>query len=146
SEFMKVFQVSAGAGLIMWVLYVAIEPFARRFWPDSLLGSSRLLSGHVRDPRVGRDVLIGVLFGVAILLTHLARLLLPGVLGYPAVMPIVGRELGVLTRAPAVITVWGDALLNSPASAFFAVMAFVALQLLLRRRWVAIVLGTALIA
>jgi hypothetical protein len=146
SAFMKVFQVAAGAGLIMWVLYVAIEPFARRFWPDSLLGWSRLLSGHIRDPRVGRDVLIGALFGVAILLMRLARLLLPGVLGYPAVMPITGGELGVLTRAPAVISVWGDALLNSPAAAFFAVMAFVILRLLLRREWLAIVLGTALVA
>ena len=144
-SFMKVFQVAAGAGLIMWVLYVAIEPFARRFWPDSLLGWSRLLSGHVRDSRVGRDVLIGVLFGVAILLMRLARLLLPGVLGYPGVMPITGRELGVLTRAPAVITVWGDALLNSPATAFFAVMLFVILQLFLRRRWLAIAIGTAVI-
>jgi eukaryotic-like serine/threonine-protein kinase len=146
SSFVKVFQVAAGAGLINWVLYVAIEPFARRFWPDSLLGSSRLLSGHIRDPRVGRDVLIGVLFGVAILLLRLARLLLPGVLGYPAVMPITGTTLGVLTRAPAVISVWGDALLNAPAAAFFAVMVFVILRLLLRRQWLAIVLGTVVVA
>jgi len=144
--FIRVFQVAAGAGLIMWVLYVAIEPFARRFWPDSLLGWSRLLGGYIRDPRVGRDVLIGAAFGVAILLTRLVRLLLPAALGYPAVMPITGTDVGVLTRATAVTTVWGDALLNSPAAAFFAVMVFVMLQLLLRRRWLAIVLGTAVIA
>jgi hypothetical protein len=144
--FVKVFQVGAGAGLIMWVLYVAIEPFARRFWPDSLLGWTRLVSGYIRDPRVGRDLLIGCLFGVAILLAHLARLLLPGALGYAAVMPLSGREVSVLTRATAVIGVWDDAVLNSPAAAFFAVMVFVVLRLLLKRRWLAIVLGTAIVA
>ena len=30
----------------VWVLYVAIEPYARRFWPDGLLGWTRL---HVRS-------------------------------------------------------------------------------------------------
>jgi Protein kinase domain len=144
--FIKVFQVAAGAGLIMWVLYVAIEPFARRFWPDRLLGWSRLVSGYIRDPRVGRDVLIGVLFGVTILLVRLARLLLPAALGYPAVMPITGTEVGVMSRTMAVIGVWCDALLNSPATAFFAVMIFVALRLMLRRRWLAIVLATAIVA
>src|SRR5262249_54746569 len=49
-------------GVIVWLLYLGIEPYARRFWPDGLLGWTRLLSGHVRDTRVGRDVLIGLVF------------------------------------------------------------------------------------
>ena len=49
--------------VMMWAFYVALEPYVRRFWPDSLLGWSRIVAGHVRDPRVGRDVLTGVVFG-----------------------------------------------------------------------------------
>ena len=47
-------------GGMMWIYYLAIEPYARRFWPDALLGWTRLLSGHIRDPRVGRELLIGL--------------------------------------------------------------------------------------
>ena len=49
-------------GVMLWVVYIALEPYVRKFWPDSLLGWSRLLAGHIRDPRVGRDVLIGTDF------------------------------------------------------------------------------------
>jgi hypothetical protein len=35
------------------IIYLALEPYVRRFWPDSLLGWSRLVAGHIRDPRVG---------------------------------------------------------------------------------------------
>src|SRR5262249_5119433 len=51
-------------GVALWIVYAALEPYARRFWPEMLLGWSRLLSGRIRDPRVGRDVLLGVVFGV----------------------------------------------------------------------------------
>ena len=39
---------------------MALEPFIRRHWPQALVSWARLLQGGFRDPRVGRDVLIGV--------------------------------------------------------------------------------------
>jgi hypothetical protein len=51
------------AGLV-WLAYLGIEPWLRRHWPTSLISWSRLLGGSVRDPLVGRDVMIGVAFGV----------------------------------------------------------------------------------
>jgi len=47
------------------VLYLAIEPFVRRHWPHAIISWTRLLTGKIRDPLVGRDVMIGVLLGVA---------------------------------------------------------------------------------
>ena len=47
----------------LWVLYIAMEPFVRRRWPATLISWSRLLAGGFRDPLVGRDVLVGCLFG-----------------------------------------------------------------------------------
>jgi eukaryotic-like serine/threonine-protein kinase len=44
-----------------WLLYIALEPLMRRLSPELMIGWSRLLAGHVRDPLVGRDVLVGTL-------------------------------------------------------------------------------------
>jgi hypothetical protein len=54
--------------VLFWAIYLAIEPFVRRHWPQTLLSWTRLLSGRVRDPIVGRDVLVGATLGVAIAL------------------------------------------------------------------------------
>jgi serine/threonine-protein kinase len=47
-----------------WVLYMALEPYVRRRWPQSLISWSRLLGGGVRDPLVGGHLLIGFSLGV----------------------------------------------------------------------------------
>jgi serine/threonine-protein kinase len=50
---------------VMWLLYMALEPWVRRRWPQTLIAWSRLLSGQFRDPLVGRDILFGVMLGIA---------------------------------------------------------------------------------
>ena len=47
-------------GVFFWAIYLALEPFVRRHWPQTLVSWTTLLSGRVRDPVVGRDVLFGV--------------------------------------------------------------------------------------
>jgi hypothetical protein len=56
--------VAAYGALLFWVLYVAIEPYVRRKWPQVLVSWTRLLSGEWRDPLVARDMLVGVAFGI----------------------------------------------------------------------------------
>jgi hypothetical protein len=56
-------------GVILWTVYLALEPYVRRHWPRTLISWSRLLAGQWRDPIVGRDVLIGAALGVAWTLT-----------------------------------------------------------------------------
>jgi serine/threonine-protein kinase len=51
---------------IFWLLYLALEPYVRRRWPDTIISWSRVLSGSLRDPLVGRDLFAGVLFGIGI--------------------------------------------------------------------------------
>jgi serine/threonine-protein kinase len=46
------------------ITYVAFEPYIRRFWPKLLISWNRLLTGRIRDPSVGRDVLVGAAVGV----------------------------------------------------------------------------------
>jgi predicted Ser/Thr protein kinase len=52
----------------IWMLYLALEPFVRRHWPQAIISWSRLMAGRLRDPQVGRDVLWGVMLGVVWLL------------------------------------------------------------------------------
>ena len=51
------------AAAILWLIYMALEPFLRRRVPELLVGWARVLDGRVRDPLVGRQVLIGVTVG-----------------------------------------------------------------------------------
>ena len=46
-----------------WLIYISLEPYVRRRMPELLIGWTRLLDGRWRDPRVGRDVLVGALAG-----------------------------------------------------------------------------------
>lgn len=52
---------AVGIGL----LYLALEPWARRIWPETLVASSRALQGRLGDPVIGRSLAIGTLFGLA---------------------------------------------------------------------------------
>jgi len=65
----------------LWLLYVALEPQLRRLWPATIVSWSRVLSGALRDPLVGRDVLFGCLAGAAILVLSRIEVLLPSWLG-----------------------------------------------------------------
>jgi len=49
----------------MWLLYIALEPYVRRNWPQTIISWTRLVSGKVRDPLVGRDIVSGVLLGLS---------------------------------------------------------------------------------
>jgi serine/threonine-protein kinase len=82
----------------LYLLYLGLEPFVRRAWPSMLLGWSRLLSGRIRDPLVGRDVLVGVGCGAVLALLELMTTVLPPKLGLPEPQPH-ATEFGVLMGA-----------------------------------------------
>jgi len=50
----------------MWFAYMALEPYVRRLWPRMLVSWTRLITGRLRDPLVGRDLTVGSLFGALI--------------------------------------------------------------------------------
>jgi Protein kinase domain len=74
--------------IFVWLVYVALEPFARRHWPHMLISWTRFLGGAFRDPRVGRDLLIASAAGVLIALISGPLLrIVPAWLGSPPVRP-----------------------------------------------------------
>jgi len=52
---------------------MALEPYVRKLWPQTIISWTRLVSGRVRDPLVGRDVLYGVILGLAWVLIYETR-------------------------------------------------------------------------
>ena len=72
---------------LVGIMYLALEPFLRRRWPERVISWSRLLSGDFRDPLVGRDILIGAFLGcIGLMLLYLGDLL-PRWLGWPPNIP-----------------------------------------------------------
>jgi len=53
---------------LIWLLYIGLEPYVRRRWPNSIISWSRVLAGQFHDPLVGRDILTGVALGVGVTL------------------------------------------------------------------------------
>jgi hypothetical protein len=77
-----------------WVLYVALEPYVRRHWPQTIISWSRLLAGRLRDPLAGRDILFGVLFGLVWTLLYHVLFRLQGALGAPPTLASTDFLLG----------------------------------------------------
>jgi Protein kinase domain len=69
--------------VLFWILYIALEPFVRRRWPQILVTWTRLLSGDWHDPLVGRDLLIGCAAGIAVILCIQSAIVAPAWFGHP---------------------------------------------------------------
>jgi tRNA A-37 threonylcarbamoyl transferase component Bud32 len=123
-----------------WVLYLAIEPYVRRFWPHSIISWSRLVAGNVRDPLVGRDILFGVMLGTAWILifrvTHIFLLRLGASPDFAQTEYLIGgrQALGAW---------WGQIPVSVLATLeFFFVL--LGLKVTLRRNWLAAAVFVAL--
>jgi hypothetical protein len=61
------FAIVTGLGLVqatfLFFLYLGVEPLVRKHTPELMIGWARVLQGRFHDPRVGRDVLVGAVFG-----------------------------------------------------------------------------------
>jgi serine/threonine-protein kinase len=117
-------------GLVVALAYLAVEPAVRRRWPWRLTGWARVLAGRLRDPLVGRDLLVGLLGGVAVLGLGTATRVVPALLGLPGPAPGFSR-FGL--PAPRLILLLAPLESAGAALPFFA-LAFV-FTLVLRRDW-----------
>ncbi len=79
---------SLPAGLLVGVVYLALEPYFRRRYPELLVSWTRLLSGRLRDPLVGRDHLWGVLAGLFVCLVVSVENLPPALFAAPGQTPL----------------------------------------------------------
>jgi Protein kinase domain len=146
SEVLIFLMVVAGALLqsfFVVALYVALEPFVRRREPQILVSWSRLLAGKLRDPLVGRDLLIGLAYGVALLLIESSdNVILPLFRRLPPQPGSISTDslLGVRHALSIIILVVLSQLLYS----FCVFFVLFVLQRFLRKAWLAIIVVAAI--
>jgi uncharacterized membrane protein (DUF441 family) len=117
------------AGLL-WTLYVALEPYVRRYWPQSIISWSRLLSGGIRDPLVGGQLLAGIAVGVSAALLSLVQQLLLAHYDSPSLDSVLDAR-----------RMMGESLSLLIGPLGFAMGCFLLLfllRVLLRRQWLAV--------
>jgi hypothetical protein len=131
---------SLWAAATLWVMYIALEPYVRRFWPSTLVSWSRLMAGRFRDPQVGRDILVGCVLGAVVTLLERVHTLLFPVLGHgpsPLLMPRLADLEGVRQLLAAV----GSIAFNAPFNALWVTFFMVLLLLIFRRVWLTWIVG-----
>lgn len=127
---------------VTWMLYLALEPWVRRRWPQAMISWSRALSGQFRDPLVGRDLLFGVMLGVVWILIFQIGAIRMTLLGAAPVLDSTeylagGREA------------LGEWLTRIPQAIIFTLLFFfllLGLKMLLRKDWLAAIAFVAVYA
>jgi serine/threonine-protein kinase len=119
----------------VFVLYLALEPYVRRRWPQTIVSWTRLLGGGLRDPLVGRDVLIGLasggLFSVLVMLAERV----PGWLGAAPPRPLFNVD--VLSGARPALSAILDSQIGWAGFGMGILLLLVFLRFMLRRAWLA---------
>jgi len=139
-EISRIFA-AIGRGLfeagLLWVTYLGLEPYVRRYSPDSILGWTKLVSGHWRDPRVGVDLMVGVSAGLAMTLLYAVHNLLPPLAGFLEPMPLVSSEAS-MNGVRHILSGITSELTNAVNSGMLGVAGVVGFVLLLRYRVLAV--------
>jgi len=125
--------------------YLALEPYVRKWRPDTLITWNRLIRGQVRDPVVGQSVLVGVLAGVVVQLIASAGVIFGShrQIAFVA-QPVLGIGPGPFDLRPLMGPI--SALGQVSAEGFLALVGFIACPMLffalrsvLRSDWAAAV-------
>ena len=125
-------------GVLLWTVYLALEPFVRRHWPRVLVSWTNVLTGRASDAVVGRDALIGVALGVwfALLFRAIALINGDGPVNFPGEVELL---LGLRSTIGIVLQ---EALYAIRNVLFYFFILFV-LRMMLRTQWAAVIAFTA---
>jgi serine/threonine-protein kinase len=135
-------SLGVGAGLGVWVMYVAVEPYVRRLWPQSIISWTRLVHGRIYDHLVGQSLLAGALTGAFSLpLTYLTRLA-PRWLGFAPAQPHYSRriEAGMLDGPRQALGHMIESGLQGVQWAMLMLVGVVLVKMLVRKTWLALLL------
>jgi serine/threonine-protein kinase len=133
------------AGMV-WLMYIALEPFVRRRWPEALISWNRVLAGRFRDPLVGRHILFGAAIGIGIALWFGLMHFAPELLDLPRAQPPPKPGLGDLRGASWII---GDLFQNLREVIYIPMILMILLvlgRIAIRRQWLAVAVMAAIMA
>jgi hypothetical protein len=125
-------------GVLMWTVYLALEPFVRRHWPRVLVSWTNVLTGHASDAVVGRDALIGVALGVwfALVFRAIAAINGDGPVNFPGEIELL---LGLRNTSSVVL----EEALYAIRNVLMYFFILFALRMMLRSQWAAMIAFTA---
>ncbi len=135
---MEITLLARGAGMVMlvagliWLFYLALEPYVRRLRPWTLISWARLLGGGWRDAVVGRDSLIGMVWGAVLAAAFFAAQRVPVLLGRPAPLPNSG-EVDALARTTRLVADVVSLPISSTLLGLGCLLLFLVLRFLTRR-------------
>ncbi len=130
---------------VLWIFYLAIEPYVRRTRPHTLISWTRLLNGGGRDALVGRDALIGAVWGALYAFAFPAAVrLLPSWAGQPPPEPFTGSLEGLLGFRQLAAFLVGK-VIEATFLATGALLIFLLMRLLLRRERLATIALVAIL-
>ncbi len=127
---------------LTWMLYLAVEPWVRRRWPQTMISWSRLLSGQFRDPLVGRDILFGVMLGVVWILIFQLRTI---PLMHAGAAPGLGQQEYLIGGRTA-LGAWMMQITSSILGTLQFFFVLLGLKVVLRKDWLAAIAFVALFA
>ncbi len=123
--------LAALCALVVWVCYIAMEPLTRRQTPELLVSWMRVMEGRWSDPRVGRDVLIGLVAGCSLPVVAYGLVALPWWINASGVVPL-SHVVTVNSWATVLMFIVGATPLMSLAVLFLLALV----QSIFRRSWV----------
>jgi serine/threonine-protein kinase len=129
---------------IAWVSYFAMEPYVRRFWPRTMITWSRVLDGKFRDPAVGRDVLVGGMIGILLVLIVQLDILLPSWFGSPPPMPKLPaamHDLAALLGLRYKLSVLVTTLMTGMSLSLVVLLLMLIMRVVVRPPWLAMALS-----
>jgi hypothetical protein len=124
---------AAGAGLFLWLMYVALEPAVRRRLPGLMICWNRLLAGQFKDPMVGRDLLVGI--SSALLIEAISNLNIPYATWRNLPPPMPSPNLQAMIGGRTIIGLLLSTLNSAILDAFAFLFLIFVLQLVFRNRW-----------
>ncbi|HEX5734332.1 MAG TPA: serine/threonine-protein kinase, partial [Blastocatellia bacterium] len=121
---------------LMWVIYIALEPYIRRHWPRLIISWSRLLAGGYRDPMVGRDIMVGGLLGMGHTVAIYFMNQIPGWLGTPG-LPNPSGDPNIYGVQALLSNFINDSVVRSIFFGLGFMFLLLLFYALLRRQWLA---------
>jgi serine/threonine-protein kinase len=122
-------------GAVCWLSYLTVEPFVRRRWPRALVSWTRVLDGRLRDPMVGRHLLVGAAGGVGFSLISFLPFIASPLLGLPEPTPT--NSLAALSSGWARAASLLSSLQSGILVPVFLFLAVFVSRVIFRRSWLA---------
>jgi serine/threonine protein kinase len=146
-SFISLLLVPPYVAFLIWIFYMALEPFVRRRWPQVLVSWTRLLSGDWKDPLVARDILIGCAFSVLCTCIDLFfNRVFPSWLGFAELTAPIGIDSISITGTRFLVAGWMRSLVIVIGETLAFLCFLVIMRILLRNQKAAIIVFVLVMA